>query len=248
MTTEKSATAISESKSFFDGFFELYEESFKKMNEALEGNIGQEFRLFDIRLNMSLSTRISLDSSYRYSGTDSAREVSRLTLKLSNIWFCYEALILACSSFGLSANSKSKVHALSEDIIYELISDYDFRDVLLDFWGNNGRLIKSHEKFHSDLQRFVLYLEQGATSKEQKKILLNIHNKFTNNDDFSVPEILALIYAIRNQYVHAGDTPKSGVSYYTTKISILRNANDFLVLFCLRLGTLIMDKKLAAVD
>lgn len=248
MTTEKLAITTSESKLFFDWFFELYEDSFKKMNEALEGSISQQFRLFDIRLNMSLSTKISLDSSFRYSGTDSAREVSKLTLKLSNIWFCYEALISACASFGLNTNKKSKVNAISEDIIYELICDYDFRDVLWEFWGNNGRLIKSHEKFHSDLQKFVMYLEQGATSKEQKKILLSVYNKFTNNEDFSVPEILALIYAIRNQYVHAGDTPKSGVNYYTTKISILKNAHDFLVLFCLRLGTLIMDKKLAEID
>ena len=40
---------------------------------------------------------------------------------------------------------------------------------------------------------------------------------------------LALVYAIRNMYVHNTDTAKSGVKSYSTKIAILQVSKDFMI-------------------
>jgi hypothetical protein len=81
-----------EGEHFYQWFYDLYEESFSLLSDAVEvGALEKNLRLFDIRLNNALATRISLDSTFRHAETESAREVSTLTLRLSNKWFCYEA-------------------------------------------------------------------------------------------------------------------------------------------------------------
>ncbi|WP_155636299.1 hypothetical protein [Burkholderia cepacia] len=235
-----------EGEQFYQWFYDLYEDSFSHLSDAGEGKLEKNLRLFDIRLNNSLATKISLDSTFRHAETESAREVSRLTLRLSNKWFCYEALIAACESFGLTKGSKSKVDKIKDEVLSELESQYDFFDVMLDFWGMADDEVHGNSKYRTDLQKYVNHLEVGATSAEQRKFLSHVFNRYTNHEMFSVQESLALVYAIRNQYVHAGESPKSGVEFYATKITILRYAHDFLVLFCLRLGTLLFDKTLAS--
>ena len=243
-----SPMTTTEGENFYQWFYELYESSFSLLIDAGEGMLEKNLRLFDIRLNNSLATKISLDPNFRYAGTESAREVSRLTLRLSNKWFCYEALLAACESLGLTKGTKSKVDKIKDEVLSELDSQYDFFDVMLEFWGMADDAVHGNSKYRSDLQKYVNHLEDGATSAEQRKFRSHVFNRYTNHEMFSVQESLALVYAIRNQYVHAGESPKSGVEFYATKITILRYAHDFLVLFCLRLGTLLFDKTLASLE
>ncbi|MCW3656923.1 hypothetical protein [Burkholderia cenocepacia] len=245
---KNSPMTTAEGEHFYHWFYDLYEDSFSLLSDASGGMLEKNLRLFDIRLNNSLATKISLDSTFRHAETESMREVSRLTLRLSNKWFCYEALLAACESLDLTKGSKSKIDKIKDEVLSDLDYQYDFFDVMLKFWGMTDDAVHGNSKYRTDLQKYVNHLEAGATSVEQRKFLSHVFNRYTNHEMFSVQESLALVYAIRNQYVHAGESPKSGVEFYATKITILRYAHDFLVLFCLRLGTLLFDKTLASLE
>ncbi len=238
---------IQDNESMFDWYHDDYEISYEKLIESFEGDIDKDIRLFDIRLQMALSTNIIFNSGFRYAKTDTSKEVSRLTLRLLNVWFSYESLLNACNNSSLLIN-KSKTTSLSEDILEELLGEYQFEIMTESFWKHHSDKVHSSSKYREDSQRYIDYLKDGATSKSQKRALHNIFNIFTNNEDMTINDVLSLVYAVRNQYVHSGESPKSGVKYFTTKIEVLKNAHDFLVLLCLRLATLVIDKRLASVE
>lgn len=220
----------------------MYEGAFEAISE--KASVNPELNLFDVRLNNAISTTITLDPNFRHAKTECNRDAYALMLRLSNIWFCYEALLHACDTENLLENTKSKMDAISSHLLHELDMEYDLFEVRLEFWGMNGNIVHN-PKYRADMQRYADHLITGATSKEQKKFLADVYNRFTNNDQFSIQEALAFAYAVRNQYVHAGESPESGVKYIETKIAALKASYDFLVLFCLRLGELLIDKKLA---
>jgi hypothetical protein len=133
---------------------------------------------------------------------------------------------------------------LSDAAVGRLEGDYEFFDVRLSFWGMGGR-IDGNAEHRPDLQQYIDHLTKGATSKEQKNTLADVYNRFTNNDIFSIKEALAFAYAVRNQYVHSGEAPISGVKDIGTKLVVLNISFDFLVLLCLRLGELLLDSRAA---
>lgn len=233
---------------YFDWFYEHYEDSHQNLMEASEGKVPLNIVLFDVRLNNTLSMDITLNQRFRYAKNNLAREVFRLMIKITNIWFCYEAILAACDESGLLQNNKSKINSLRNDVLEDLEKNYNIYDVMFSFWGMSGDLLSSNEKYRADIQRYVDHLAKGATSWEQKRYLPDVYNRFTNHEMFSVQEVLSLAYAIRNQYVHAGESPKSGVAHYSTKIAILQDCYDFMVLFCLRLGTLVVDRSISKID
>lgn len=241
------AVTISDNKWLYDWWYLEYLEEFETYNEYTEGKWAQNIKVFDIRLSLALSSKISFDSNFRYTKTEKSRDVSRLTLMLSNQWFCFEALLDVCKEHGYLTNSRSKTTSISLETLELLSQEFQFERAIDSFWDINSDLIRSNSKFRPDLQKFVAYLSEKA-SKGQKKSLLHVHNKFTNIDDFEVHDILALAYAIRNQYVHAGDTPKSGVNFYTTKIAVLKNTHDFLVLLNVALSSLVLKQINASTD
>jgi hypothetical protein len=225
---------------YFKWFHSTYENSFQLLLE--KGGVTEAIRLFDVRLTAAIGTEISLNEHFRYADSDESQEAYTLMLKLSNIWFSYEALLHACEIEGLLKNPKSKIDALTNDTLSDLKHSYDFFDVQLDFWGMNGR-ITDDPSHRADLQEYTDHLIKGATSREQKETLADVFNRFTNNDFFSIKEALSFAYAVRNQYAHAGESPHSGVKYLSTKIAALKASFDFIVLFCLRLGELLMDRR-----
>lgn len=229
-----------EGESFFTWFHDMYESAFEELEKV--SVVDDDFNLFDVRLNNALAANIKMDKGYRHLHEETHRIAYALILKLSNIWFCYEALLTAYKSEGLLENPRSKINALSDSVLSDIDSHYGIFQVRLEFYGMNGGIV--HKGGHrADMQRYMDYLSAHATSREQKEYLPQVYNLFTNNDLFSTPQILSFAYAIRNQYVHAGESPLSGVDHVETKIAALSFSHDFLVLFCLRAGEYLLEYK-----
>ncbi|EJG0707015.1 hypothetical protein C4G67_RS23120 [Vibrio parahaemolyticus] len=229
-----------EGKSFFDWFYAMYECEFEELEKV--STVDSDFNLFDVRLNNALSASVEMKSGFRHLQDEKHRTAYAMMLKLCDVWFCYEALLIAFNSEGLIENPRSKVNALSEDTLDIIESEHNIFEVLLDFWGMNGGIV--HKGDHrSDMQKYIDYLSSKATSREQKTYLPQVYNLFTNNDQFSTPQILSFAYAVRNQYVHAGESPQTGVDQIETKIAALSFSHDFLVLFCLRAGEYLLKYK-----
>lgn len=225
---------------YFESFHLTHEAAYELLSEA--GGVTEEIRLFDVRLTAAIGTDVSLNKYFRHANSEENREAYMLMLKLSNIWFSYESLVQACETEGLTNKPISKIDAFSKETLGKLDHDYGFFDVQLNFWGMGGR-IKDNSKYNKDRQHYIDHLTNGATSKEQRRILADVYNRFTNNDLFSIKEALAFAYAVRNQYVHSGESPESGVKHISTKINVLRISLNFLTLFCLRMGELLMDSR-----
>ncbi|MEL0661006.1 hypothetical protein V6255_17910 [Psychromonas arctica] len=230
-----------EGEGFFDWFHAMYENAFEELEKI--SSIDVDFNLFDIRLNNTLSTSIEMKAGFRHSQEENNQISHTLMHKLCDIWFCYEALLIAFKSEGLVTNPRSKINALSEETLNVIDLQHDIFDVRLDFWGMNGDLV--HKGDHrADMQQYIDHLQASATSREQKEYLPQVFNLFTNNDQFSIPQILSFAYAVRNQFVHAGESPLSGVQFVETKIAALKFSYDFLVLFCLRAGEFLLEHKI----
>ncbi|NWO07526.1 MAG: hypothetical protein HLX50_18080 [Alteromonadaceae bacterium] len=225
---------------YFDWFHGMYECAFEELEKI--SPIDVDFNLFDVRLNNALSTIIEMRQGFRHLQEESNREAYILMMKLCDIWFCYEALLMAFKSEGLVSNPKSKVNALSEDTLAYIDLYHDISDVRHEFTGMSGGLV--HQGDHrGDMQKYIDHLQTSATSKGQKKYLAQVYNLFTNDNVFSISQVLSFVYAVRNQYVHSGESPLSGVKYVETKISALKFSYDFLVLFCLRAGEFLIEHK-----
>lgn len=229
-----------EGKSFFDWFHTMYECAFEELEKV--SVVDADLNLFDVRLNNALSANIEMKSGFRHLHEEKHRTAYALMLKLCDIWFCYEALLIAYKAEGLLVNPRSKINALSKDVLDAIDSEHNMFEVRLEFWGMNGGIV--HKGGHrADMQRYMDYLSFKATSREQKVYLPQVYNLFTNNDLFTTPQILSFAYAVRNQYVHAGESPQSGVDHVETKIAALSFSHDFLVLFCLRAGEYLLEYK-----
>ncbi|TOK68664.1 hypothetical protein, partial [Vibrio parahaemolyticus] len=104
-----------EGKSFFDWFYAMYECEFEELEKV--STVDSDFNLFDVRLNNALSASVEMKSGFRHLQDEKHRTAYAMMLKLCDVWFCYEALLIAFNSEGLIENPRSKVNALSEDTL-----------------------------------------------------------------------------------------------------------------------------------
>lgn len=234
---------ITTNKTKFNQDFDEYKLKFKNLNELYENQIGKSLRSFDVRFRLALSLQIGFDNEISYTKTENTRKTYNLIFKLNEYWFAYEGLYKLCDEVGFLKNSAKKQDPFTVEKIteFELSTSVDvFGDYLKD-----SIYLKPKQK--EDFISYLTYLKTNSMTA-QANLLSNFINKVESDTLPQFTEILSLIYAIRNLYVHNTDTAKSGVQYYSTKISILKNCNDFLILSILNISTRVLDYKIEDVE
>lgn len=207
------------------GEMQGYLQCVDELRELCDGELPREIRQFDIRFRLACSLQISFDSDFSYTKTESTRKTYRGLLQLNDLWFAYEGLFSLSKTRGLVKVSGSKSDPFVEERTEELglnhiasLLESIYRDELL---ADNTR--------RQDLCGYIEYLCASATSQTQKKLLerFKLLTQASEPPTFSL--WLALVYAIRNMYVHNTDTAKSGVRSYATKIAVLSLSKDFMI-------------------
>jgi hypothetical protein len=202
-----------------------YLECIDELRELCDGVLPRRMRQFDIRFRLACSLQISFDSSLSYTKTESTKKTYKELMQLNDLWFAYEGLFCLSKARGLVKASGSKSDPFLEVHTEELGLNHIAR--LLEPMYRNELLVDSARR--NDLCGYIDYLCASATSKTQIKLLERLREITQAAEPPSFSLWLALIYAIRNMYVHNTDTAKSGVKSYATKIAVLSLSKDFMI-------------------
>ncbi len=131
------------------------------------------------------------------------------------------------------------------------------KDMLLDFgvYGFVDRFNKylfdcilKNQRDKKDVSNYIEYLIDRSTNLGVKKFLQKASNKLIKTEKLKFNEIISIIYAIRNIFIHETDTAKSGVEMYKTKMEVLSNCYDFIIFICLNIGSCIITKKIQQIQ
>jgi hypothetical protein len=146
-------------------------------------------------------------------------------MQLNDLWFAYEGLFSLVKTRGLVKASGSKSNPFPADTTEELGLNH-IVSLLTPIYRHE---LLTDTARRQDLCGYIEYLRISATSQAQKNYLKRLSNNTHASEPPSFSLWLALIYAIRNMYVHNTDTAKSGVKSYATKIAILSISKDFMI-------------------
>lgn len=236
---------ISANKDIFSSLFKDYRRTFSEYEELKERTrIPDDILKTDIRIRLALSLIIEFDSSISYTRTPPTRLFFTLIFKLVEIWFAYEGIYSLCEKEGICKSDRTK----SDPFTSAKISELGLDDITNKFIRYQKKNIYGVVKTQPDFIKYLDHLMKNSTGKTQKMLLdrFIINAKGKKKPDFN--QILSLIYAIRNMYVHKIETPLTGVENYSTKIETIKNCNDFLTLVNLKIATFILNKRIADID
>jgi hypothetical protein len=199
-------------------------------------------RKFDVRMRLALGLQISFDTKYAQTRTPEIAHLYKLTLKINEAWFAYEALLNICESANLVKLQKvgSKTKMLNTDPFeFAVLDNFSLSAEIVAFNEHLQANLLHKNNLRADMIGYVHHLIEHS-GPGLRKTIRRCLRKLNLDKQLHFVDILNLIYAIRNLYVHNGDAAKTGVKNYTTKIKLLENIADFLLLICLKIGIIVI--------
>lgn len=232
-------------------FTEIFNESnqeFEKLKAIADFNtdefdriIPRHLRLFRIRLRLCIGIGISFNTKYAMVKNKKVKEAYVHILKCNEAWFAYEAMKKYATEIGITKSSiRTPVDIFTIERLNEIPRLEEIRllsnQKIANIFGDNP---KSQE----DIISHIDFLIRNMNSNKLKEILESTKLKFTKKEDLDHKELLSLIYATRNVFVHKGETAKSGIKNYNNKIKLLKILYDYIILTELALLLFFYKKK-----
>jgi hypothetical protein len=187
-----------------DSFFERLRNNVQERTEEQNRNIEGEYRNLDVKMRLAFGiTEIQLGPLFVDKKYGPLRECHLLYYKLADLWFAYETYITFLSKI-LGIKKPHKVDWVGQPA-YVLFSHQPLVGPALAA-ANAGLQEEFGAERRSALSGYLRYCEQAAESKGQKTKLQAILRAYEEGNSLSVAEMLALAYAIRNNFVHNGET------------------------------------------
>jgi len=174
-----------------------------KNNEALLLQVSELTNL-DVKLRLAFAIKeIQLDNNFVSDKYDELKLCHLFYYKLSDLWFAYETYIKFYKQ--VFRKKKDKITWLSEKIYCQYENSLQIVKSLADV---NTQFSETYSNKLKQ-EHLINYLENGETlaSLTQKKRLGSIISKIRSGDlVLSNTEVLTIIYTIRNNFVHNGET------------------------------------------
>ena len=220
------------------------------------------FKSFNSRILLAIYSEITFPG---LSIETNEMDTHIFTSKLSEAWFAYETLLPVIAVLGFESNKPEKIKPFgSANTIQEAIvlhrnfaspgipfgkaTTFDdaritdaYLEVLMESSINDFcqsvRSITSTNDSRDKTQTYILHLEKHSLG-QQKTLLLHSYNTITNAIHTTTPyHIMSIAYAIRNQYVHAGETFSSGIEDLSIKSTLLAACFTFTSQYALIVAT-----------
>jgi len=230
--------------------------------ELVERSSGSEFRSFKSRIFLAIYSEMTFPD---LSIEADEMEVHVFTSKLSEAWFAYEALLPNIAKLNFESERPEKIkNSGSASSIQEAIAlhrnfaspgvpfgkasifdDARITDAYLETLMEGSinafcegiRNITSTADSRDKVQAYLLHLEKHSLGP-QKDLLLLSYNTITNSIHTTTPyHVMSIAYAVRNQYVHAGETFMSGIEDLNIKSSLLAACFTFVSQYALIIAT-----------
>ncbi|WP_271409134.1 hypothetical protein [Pseudomonas sp. Q1-7] len=223
---------------------------------------GSDFRSFNSRILLAIYSEMTFPG---LSIEADEMETHTLTSKLSEAWFAYETLLPNIVRLGFESEKPEKIKSYgSASTIQEAIalhrnfvslgvpfgkaSTFDdaritdaYLEILMEGSINDFcesiRNITSTADSRDKTQAYLLHLEEHSLGL-QKDLLLLSYNAITNSIHTTTPHhVMSIAYAVRNQYVHAGETFSSGIEDLNIKSTLLAACFTFVSQYALIIAT-----------
>jgi|GEM_PF-3066361 len=229
-------------KQEFERLFIVYKQAYDQLMAKEQDRL---VVLFNVRFRLTLGKRIQFDDSYSYTKTKNVKDTYRLLMRLNDAWFAYEALLALCEQEGkvkLYKRKNKSYMAKPESFDSSHIQMFKLLPPVVHFNKQMAAYFFNKLKRMADLERLLQHLED-RTKGNTNRLVEQAKSRIQQVQQFDLKHILAIIYSIRNLYVHQGDAARSGVKNYTTKLALLKMAYDFLILLITKVGTRVMNDK-----
>lgn len=199
--------------------------------------------LFNVRLSLTLGTKISFDNDYSLTKTDRVNQTYRLLIKLCDAWFAYEAFLRLCESESLVQKNNGSIRK-PNSFDQATLTNFNLSSITNLFNNYLSTHLLASSKRKVDLLNYLLHLYQN-TKGETKDLIDKTINRINLNKLLEWRHIIATIYAVRNLYIHNGDTAGTGVNNnYTVKILLLSICYDTIILYMLHIGIFVLNNKI----
>ena len=230
------------------------------------GAIADAFKGFGSRIQFSIYSEITFPGlSIDVDGS----EVYVAMSKLSESWFAYETLLPIISALGFESDRPEKIKSfgaassIQEAIVLHrnfavtgtpvgkasVFDDDHITDLYLqvlmekaiDSFRESIRSVMSVAGARESIQGYLIYLEENSVGVQKDLILLS-YNAVTNSVSDAAPlHIMSIAYAVRNQYVHAGEIPVSGIEDLSVKAALLTACFTFVYQYALIVATQLIN-------
>ena len=169
--------------------------------------VSKEFQNLDIKIRLAFGiSEIKLNPTFVSDKEEDLKRCHLLYYKLADLWFAYEAYIKFYTVVNIRKKDKFKVNWIDEISFIEYANSPIILGALNQ--ANDGfyKAFDTQEK-KQELISYLEYCERQAVSEAQIKRIKKIISKV---DEVTNPlvnsEFLTIIYAIRNNFVHNGET------------------------------------------
>lgn len=223
---------------------------------------GSDFKSFNSRVLLAIYSEITFPG---LPIEVDEMETHIFTSKLSEAWFAYETLLPIIAILGFESDKPEKIKPYgSANTVQEAIAlhrnfsspgiplgkatifdDTRITDAYLeilmegsiDDFCQSIRSITSTTDSRDKTQAYMLHLEKHSLGL-QKDLLLLSYNAITNSGSTTAPyHVMSIAYAVRNQYVHAGETFSSGIGDLSIKSTLLAACFTFVSQYALIIAT-----------
>ncbi len=202
-----------------------FNNSFGNYNSLKQGKLINEFHRLNTRLDLVNGTKISFNKTIK--GDDYKSSLSKL-IKLNDIWFTYEAFLNFLYADKKVANIKSKTETFSSTI-YESSTDVDAKSVLDEVNEILRENILNNNNRINDFSNLIDALKVNA-GKRQKKLLDSSLLSIKKGNNLNHRELMGIVYAIRNSFVHSGNTSIQDIGNYKLSMRLFDVLGDFILL------------------
>lgn len=238
---------------------EYFSDCYKKLESHSSAS---EFRSFNSRILLAVYS----DMTFPGLPIDlEEMETHIFTSKLSEAWFAYETLLPNIVRLGFESEKPKKIEKFGSantiqeaialhrnfaitgipfgkastfddtritDAYLEILIEGSIKDFCDRIW-----IITSKADSRSKIQAYLLHLEEHSLGL-QKDLLLLAYNTITNSTHATAPHhVMSIAYAVRNQYVHAGEIFSSGIKDLNLKSALLAACFNFVSQYALIIAT-----------
>lgn len=219
-----------------------YQKIYDEYNNIEENKLQREIVVFNIRIRLTLDMTINYQNNdyFIFIKDEKIKETYKNIFKLNEYWFAYEALLKWTELDNFTSKSTPKTNK----IMKEKISELKIGEFIKNYSEELFSMIAKKLIDKTDLILFLDYLIANSDGTTIKNNLNSLKLKIKNNTEIELMEFLSIVYGIRNSYVHNGDTAKSGVKKYQTKIELTKLLQEFLIGLELKIALYLINKRI----
>ncbi|QHI37858.1 hypothetical protein IMCC3317_32410 [Kordia antarctica] len=209
-------------------------------------NIRSQFNFFDIKLRLAFAIyEINLSQEYMQQKVGELRLCHLMLYKFNDLWFAYEAFVKLYNNLN-TTSIQSKVIWLSLRTNLDYFNQQEIQNAILRANIELNLKFNTSEK-RQHLHNYIQYCISEASNSQSNRLnrIIGKINIPDNVDDLEITDWLSLSYAVRNNFVHNGETTVTTPEFdYSEKKDLIIVLYELLVIISLKSTQKMIEDKI----